>query len=141
MIFTKSSSSSSSSKRLNFIKVTVIGKRKHEIGLVVPAQYDCYTKIKRISAVLDKDKETEGKVFDIWSFFTKTKITTASFLYSTLAISGTSTGNRICVPLSECPQLSESPGKWDKRKKEENVPLNERFYEFRIEGDTICTIK
>ena len=55
MIVTKSSSSSSSSKRLNFIKVTVIGKRKREIGLVVPAQYDCYTKIKRISAVLDKD--------------------------------------------------------------------------------------
>ena len=39
----------------NFIKITVIGKRKHEIGLVVPAQYDCYTKIKRISEVLDKE--------------------------------------------------------------------------------------
>ena len=37
------------------MKVTVIGKRKREIGLVVPAQYDCYTKIKRISVVLDKD--------------------------------------------------------------------------------------
>ena len=74
MIVTKSSSSSSLSKRLNFIKVTVIGKRKREIGLVVPAQYDCYTKIKRISVVLEGLKETEGKVFDIGAFSPKQKL-------------------------------------------------------------------
>ena len=71
MIVTKSSSSSSSSKRLNFIKVTVIGKRKREIGLVVSAQYDCYTKIKRISAVLDKDLR---KRRDIGAFSPKQKL-------------------------------------------------------------------
>lgn len=38
----------------NFIKVTVIGKRKREIGLVVPAKFDCYTSNKKISTVLDE---------------------------------------------------------------------------------------
>ena len=73
MIVTKSSSSSSLSKRLNFIKVTVIGKRKHEIGLVVPAQYDCYTKIKRISVVLDKDLRKRKEKYSTLELFHQNK--------------------------------------------------------------------
>ena len=37
----------------NFIQVTVIGKRKREIGLVVPVKFDCYTSSKKLSTVLD----------------------------------------------------------------------------------------
>lgn len=38
----------------NFINVTVMSKRKREIGLVVPGKFDCFTKSKRISCVLDE---------------------------------------------------------------------------------------
>jgi len=38
----------------NFIKVTVIGKRKREIGLVIPAKFECYSKIKKNASVLDE---------------------------------------------------------------------------------------
>lgn len=38
----------------NFISATVTGKRKYEIGVVVPAKNDCYTEVKRISFVLDE---------------------------------------------------------------------------------------
>ena len=31
------------------------GKRKREIGLVIPVKYDCYTNDKRISSVLDEE--------------------------------------------------------------------------------------
>ena len=35
--------------------VTVTGKRKREIGLVVSAKDDCYTNDKRTSSVLDEE--------------------------------------------------------------------------------------
>ena len=43
------------SNQKSFIRVTVLGKRKREIGLVVPVKYDCFTSDKRISSVLDEE--------------------------------------------------------------------------------------
>ena len=56
------------SDQKNFIRVTVTGKRKREIGLVVSAKYDCYTNEKRTSSVLDegiKKRKTKYKTLEI----------------------------------------------------------------------------
>ena len=37
----------------NPIKVSVIGKQKREIGLVVPAKYECYDNDKQTAKILD----------------------------------------------------------------------------------------
>ena len=39
----------------NCVNVEIIGKRKREVGLVVPAKYDALTKNKKISMVLEKE--------------------------------------------------------------------------------------
>ena len=39
----------------NCVNVEIIGKRKLEVGLVVPAKYDALTKNKKISMVLEKE--------------------------------------------------------------------------------------
>ena len=39
----------------NVIKVTITGKRKREVGLVVPAKYACFTRCKRTAKVLDEE--------------------------------------------------------------------------------------
>ena len=56
------------SDQKNFIRATVTGKRKREIGLVVSAKYDCYTKDKRTFSVLDeeiKKRKTKYKTLEI----------------------------------------------------------------------------
>ena len=47
----------------NFIRVTVIGKRKREIGLVVPAKYDCQTNDKRFASVLDGEIQKRKNMY------------------------------------------------------------------------------
>ena len=39
----------------NCINVEVIGKRKHEVGLAVPAKYSAFTRNKKIAMVLDEE--------------------------------------------------------------------------------------
>ena len=47
----------------NCINVRVIGKRKREIGLVVPAKYDALTKSKEMSMVLDKELSSRKNLY------------------------------------------------------------------------------
>ena len=52
----------------NTFKVKVIGKRKQEVGLVVPAKYHAETKSKRISNILYKkliEKKSTLKHFEL----------------------------------------------------------------------------
>ena len=39
----------------NYINAEVIGKRKREVGLVVPAKYNAFTRNKKIAMVLDEE--------------------------------------------------------------------------------------
>ena len=46
----------------NFIEASVSGKRKREIGLVVPAKYVAFTKSKRMANILQSElKNKKGK--------------------------------------------------------------------------------
>ena len=63
----------------NFIKVIVIGKRKREIGLVVPAKFDCYTSNKKISTVLDEQLSKRKDKFKTLEVHHKKKKIIANF--------------------------------------------------------------
>ena len=47
----------------NTIKVTVVGKRKREMGLVFPGKYDCYTKNKKTAMLVDKELQKRKEKF------------------------------------------------------------------------------
>ena len=52
----------------NVIKVTITGKRKREVGLVVPEKYD-YTRCKRTAKVLDEEiakKKEKFVTLELW---------------------------------------------------------------------------
>ena len=39
----------------NFVSATVVGPRKREIGLVVPAKFSAYAADRRVAAILSKE--------------------------------------------------------------------------------------
>ena len=47
----------------NCINVEVIGKRKREVGLVVPAKYNAFTRNKKITMVLDEEFAKRKKLY------------------------------------------------------------------------------
>ena len=47
----------------NCINVEVIGKRKREVGLVVPAKYNAFTRNKKIAMVLDEELAKRKKLY------------------------------------------------------------------------------
>ena len=47
----------------NCINVEVIGKRKREVGLVVPAKYNAFTRNKKIAMVLDEKLAERKKLY------------------------------------------------------------------------------
>ena len=47
----------------NCINVEVIGKRKCEVGLVVPAKYNAFTRNKKIAMVLDEELAKHKKLY------------------------------------------------------------------------------
>ena len=47
----------------NCMNVEVIGKRKRDVGLVVPARYNAFTRNKKIAMVLDKERAKRKKVY------------------------------------------------------------------------------
>ena len=47
----------------NCINVEVIGKRKCEVGLVVPAKYNAFTRNKKIAMVLDEELAKRKKLY------------------------------------------------------------------------------
>ena len=46
----------------NCINIEVIGKRKREVGLVVPTKYNAFTKNKKIAMVLNKELAKHKKL-------------------------------------------------------------------------------
>ena len=56
---------SSNSIHKNCINVEVIGKRKHEVGLVVPTKYNAFTRNKKIAMVLDEELAKPKKTLQI----------------------------------------------------------------------------
>ena len=61
------------SDQKNFIRVSVLGKRKREIGLVVPVKYDCFTSDKRTSIVLDEELMKRKNKYKTLEFYHQTK--------------------------------------------------------------------
>ena len=47
----------------NCINVEVIAKRKHEVGIVVPAKYNAFTRNKKIAMVLDEELANRKKLY------------------------------------------------------------------------------
>ena len=47
----------------NCINVEVIGKRKREVGLVVPAKYNTFTRNKKMTMVLDEELAKHKKLY------------------------------------------------------------------------------
>ena len=47
----------------NCINVEVTGNRKREVGLVVPAKYNAFTKNKKIAMVLDEELAKRKKLY------------------------------------------------------------------------------
>ena len=47
----------------NCINVEVIGKRKREVGLIVPAKYNAFTRNKKIAVVLDEELAKLKKLY------------------------------------------------------------------------------
>ena len=47
----------------NCINVEVIGKRKREVGLVVPAKYNAFTRNKKITMVFDEELAKRKKLY------------------------------------------------------------------------------
>ena len=51
------------SSETNLLKVTVAGKRKREVGLVVPGKFCAYTKKKALARVLDQEIEKRKRKY------------------------------------------------------------------------------
>ena len=47
----------------NYIEVEILGKRKYEVGLVVPAKYNSFATNKRTAKILDTELSKRRKLF------------------------------------------------------------------------------